>query len=99
MALWRGRFGEDRVLEGEPVMGGEDFSRYYRADRENIQSVLFWVGGVPIDRWEAAQRGEIDLPSLHSAYWAPDAEAVITTATEALVMAALDILAPEASAD
>ncbi len=99
MALWRGRFGEDRVLEGEPVMGGEDFSRFYRADRENIQSVLFWVGGVPIDRWEAALRGEIDLPSLHSALWAPDAEAVISTATEALVMASLDILAPEASAD
>ena len=99
MALWRGRFGEDRVLEGEPVMGGEDFSRYYRADRENIQSVLFWVGGVPIDRWEAAQRGEIDLPSLHSAYWAPDAEAVISTATEALVVAALDILEPQLSAD
>jgi hippurate hydrolase len=88
------RFGAERVLEGEPVMGGEDFSRYWRADRDNIQSVLFWVGGVPQDRWDAAQRGEIDLPSLHSAYWAPDAEAVITTATEALVTAALEIMAP-----
>ena len=99
MALWRGRFGEDRVLEGQPVMGGEDFSRYYRADRENIQSVLFWVGGVPLDRWDAAQRGEIQLPSLHSPFWAPDAEAVISTATEALVVAALDILSTEANAD
>ncbi len=95
MSVWRGRFGEERVLEGEPVMGGEDFSRYWRADRDNIQSVLFWVGGVPIDRWEAAQRGEIQLPSLHSGLWAPDAEAVISTATEALVVAAMDILAPE----
>ncbi|MEO1167167.1 MAG: amidohydrolase [Pseudomonadota bacterium] len=99
MALWRGRFGEDRVLEGEPVMGGEDFSRYYRADRENVQSVLFWVGGVPLDRWEAAQRGEIELPSLHSAHWAPDAETVVSTATEALVVATLDILAVDGSAD
>jgi len=95
MNVWRGRFGEERVLEGEPVMGGEDFSRFWRADRENIQSVLFWVGGVPMDRWEAAERGEIQLPSLHSGLWAPDAEAVVSTATEALVVAALEILAPE----
>ncbi len=97
--LFTERFGADRVLEGEPVMGGEDFSRYWRADRDSIQSVLFWVGGVPLDRWEAAQRGEIELPSLHSGYWAPDAEAVISTATEALVTAALDILEPVDSAD
>lgn len=95
MNVWRGRFGEAPVLEGEPVMGGEDFSRFWRADRENIQSVLFWVGGVPMDRWEAAERGEIELPSLHSGHWAPDAEAVVSTATEALVTAALEILAPE----
>lgn len=95
MNVWRGRFGEARVQEGEPVMGGEDFSRFWRADRENIQSVLFWVGGVPMDRWEAAERGEIELPSLHSGHWAPDAEAVVSTATEALVTAALEILAPE----
>lgn len=96
IATFRARFGEDRVAEGAPVMGGEDFSRYWRADRDTIQSVLFWVGGVPLDRWEAAQRGEIELPSLHSAYWAPDAEAVVSTATEALVTAALQILTPSA---
>jgi hippurate hydrolase len=99
MQTWRGRFGEARVLTAQPVMGGEDFSRYWRADRENIQSVLFWVGGVPQDRWDAAQRGEISLPSLHSALWAPDAEAVISTATEAMVTAALEILGPENNSD
>jgi hippurate hydrolase len=99
MQAWRSRFGEARVLTSQPVMGGEDFSRYWRADRENIQSVLFWVGGVPQDRWDAAQRGEISLPSLHSALWAPDAEAVISTATEAMVTAALEILGPENNSD
>ena len=94
ITLFRERFGEERVLEGEPVMGGEDFSRYWRADRDNIQSVLFWVGGVPLDRWEAAQAGEAELPSLHSPFWAPDAEAVIRTASEALTAAAIDILQP-----
>ena len=90
-ALWTARFGKDRVEEGTPVMGGEDFGRFYLADK-SIQSLIFWVGGVPRDRWQAAKAGKASLPSLHSAYWAPDAEAVIGTATEAMTAAALDIL-------
>jgi len=91
LTLFTGRFGRDRVIETPSVMGGEDFSRYYLADK-SIQSTIFWVGGVPHDKWEAAKAGKASLPSLHSAYWAPDAEAVIGTATEAMTAAALDIL-------
>ena len=90
-ALWTARFGKDRVAETKPVMGGEDFSRYWLAD-ESIQSLIFWVGGVPQAKWDAAKAAKTQLPSLHSAYWAPDAEAVIATATEAMTSAALDIL-------
>ncbi|WP_084582749.1 amidohydrolase [Sphingomonas azotifigens] len=89
--LFNARFGKDRVVETKPVMGGEDFSRYWLAD-QSIQSTIFWVGGVPQAKWEAAQGGKAVLPSLHSAEWAPDAEAVVSTATEALTAAALDIL-------
>ena len=92
--VFRARFGAERVIETTAVMGGEDFSRYRRADPDNIESLIFWVGGVPQDRWEAAQRGEIDLPSRHSPFWAPDAQAVVSTATEAMVAAALEILRP-----
>ncbi len=91
LTLFTGRFGRDRVIETPSVMGGEDFSRYYLADK-SIQSTIFWVGGVPQDKWDAAKAGKASLPSLHSAYWAPDAEAVIGTATEAMTAAALDIL-------
>ncbi|HEX8301519.1 amidohydrolase [Sphingomonas sp.] len=90
-ALWTARFGKDRVVQTTPVMGGEDFSRYYLAD-QSIQSLIFWVGGVPQAKWDAAKAGGAQLPSLHSAYWAPDAEQVIATATEAMTAAALDIL-------
>lgn len=83
---------EDRVMETPAVMGGEDFSQFYRADRENVESLIFWVGGVPQGEWERAQKGEIELPSLHSSLWAPDAQAVISTATEALVAATLDLM-------
>nr|WP_236643754.1 amidohydrolase [Sphingorhabdus soli] len=85
------RFGADRVVQAPPVMGGEDFSRFYRADK-TIESLIFWVGGAPAADIAAAAKGEKTLPSLHSPFWAPDAAAVIATATEALTATALDVL-------
>lgn len=81
-----------KVRKTPAVMGGEDFSRYYRADREGIESLIFWVGGVPQAEWDKAQRGEVELPSLHSPFWAPDAPVVIATATEALAAATLKLM-------
>jgi metal-dependent amidase/aminoacylase/carboxypeptidase family protein len=56
-----------------PVMGGEDFSRFHLADK-SIESLIFWVGGVPQAKWDAAGGDPAKLPSLHSPFWAPDAE-------------------------
>ncbi len=83
---------EGRITETPAVMGGEDFSQFYRADRENVESLIFWVGGVRASEWEKAQKGEIQLPSLHSPFWAPDAPVVIATATEALTSATLGLM-------
>ncbi|MDC8753152.1 amidohydrolase [Erythrobacter sp. sf7] len=91
MAGLKTRF-EGRVMETPAVMGGEDFSQFYRADRENVESLIFWVGGVRETEWEKAQKGEIELPSLHSPFWAPDAPVVIATATEAMTAATLDLM-------
>uniref|UniRef100_UPI00311FC111 amidohydrolase n=1 Tax=Erythrobacter sp. TaxID=1042 RepID=UPI00311FC111 len=78
------RFGPDRVESAPPIMPGEDFARYRRADPEHVQSVMLWVGGErPEVIAEAARTGKT-LPSLHSPFWAPDAEKVIATGTEAL---------------
>ncbi len=90
-ALFRRQFGEDRVREVPPPMVGEDFGRYHHADT-SIESLIFWVGGVPKGKWDAAGGDPMKLPSLHSPFWAPEAETVISTATEALTVAALDIL-------
>jgi hippurate hydrolase len=92
-ALLAKRFGAERVQAGPASMAGEDFSRYHRAD-EKIESMIFWVGGVPKAKWDAAGGDLARLPSLHSPFWAPDAEAVIATATEAMTVAALGVLAP-----
>ena len=89
-ALFRQHFGEDRVRQVPPVMAGEDFSRYHLAD-PNIESLIFWVGGVPEDRWSAADGDIARLPSLHSPFWAPDPEPTIATATEAMVVAAMGV--------
>ena len=94
MADLRTRFGEKRVLKVPSVMGGEDFSQFRRAAPEDVKSLIFWVGGVPQDKWDAAQRpGAAPLPSLHSPFWAPDAEKVIATGVEALTAAAMRLMA------
>lgn len=85
------RFGPDRVVKTPPVMGGEDFSRFYLADK-SIESLIFWVGGVPQDKWAAANGNPAKLPSLHSPFWAPDPDKTISTATEAMTAAALGVL-------
>ncbi|PCD02679.1 peptidase M20 [Sphingomonas spermidinifaciens] len=90
--LFEARFGKGRVAGVPAAMVGEDFSRYYLADKAGVQSLLFWVGGVPQAKWDAAQAGGAALPSLHSPNWAPDAEKVIATAAEAMTAAALDVL-------
>jgi len=89
--LFTAHFGADRMASPPPAMVGEDFGRFRLTDPA-MESLLFWVGGTPKDKWDAAGGDPLKLPSLHSPFWAPDAEAVIATATEALTVATLDLL-------
>ena len=81
--LLQASLGEDAVIENSPVMGGEDFSRYGRTD-EKVPGSLFWLGTVSESDYRAAAEGEISLPSLHSAKFAPDAEPAIATGVKAM---------------
>ncbi|AJR22457.1 MULTISPECIES: amidohydrolase [unclassified Sphingobium] len=87
----KAHFPEGTVSETRPSMAGEDFGRYYRADK-SIESFIFWVGGVPADQMAKAKAGEVSLPSLHSPFWAPQADKVIATASEAMTVLAMHIL-------
>ncbi|QDP19921.1 amidohydrolase [Sphingomonas xanthus] len=89
--LFTRQFGAQRVVKTPAVMGGEDFSRFWLADK-SIESLIFWVGGTPTATYQAAGGDQSKLPSLHSPFWAPEAETVIATATEAMTIAALDVL-------
>ncbi|HET9398498.1 MAG TPA: amidohydrolase, partial [Sphingomicrobium sp.] len=91
LALFQQHFGATRAVKTPAVMGGEDFSRYWLADNK-IESLIFWVGGTPKPAWDSAGGDQQKLPSLHSPFWAPEAETVISTATEAMTIAALDVL-------
>ena len=92
VAPLRERFGADRVVQAPPMMAGEDFSRYRRADPEHVQSVMLWIGGERPETIAAARRDGKTLPSLHSSLWAPDAEMVIATGAEALSGAAMRLM-------
>jgi amidohydrolase len=91
-AFLKTSFGDKRVVQMPPVMGGEDFSRFGREDK-SIKSLIVWVGGVPQAEYDAAKKDGRTLPSLHSPFWAPDAPAVISTATEALTSMTMKLMA------
>ncbi len=80
--------GAENVRAVPPVMGGEDFSQYGRTG-EKIPSLIFWVGAVDPDTHARAQTGALALPSLHSPFFAPDAETTIETGHRAMTAAAL----------
>ena len=45
--------GAENLKQLSPVMGGEDFSRYGRTP-EDVPSVLFWVGAVEQEKYDAS---------------------------------------------
>ena len=91
-AAFRERFGEERVMEWPAVMGGEDFSQFRRAAPDDVESMIFWISGTPAPMLQALKENGTPLPSLHSPFWAPDAEAVIATGAEAMAGAAMDLM-------
>ena len=85
--------GEGRVIVlDQPVMGGEDFDEFRRADAERIKSALVWIGGTPAATLATARREGKPLPSLHSPFWAPEADKVIASGAEALTLTALRLM-------
>jgi amidohydrolase len=88
--VFRAQFGAARVIKVPPVMGGEDFSFFWLADK-SIESTMFWLGTVKQSTYDAALKDNVSLPSLHSAKFAPDPEPSIRTGVTAMTSAALSI--------
>jgi hippurate hydrolase len=90
MTAVAGAIGEDNVKEVPPVMGGEDFSQFGRTE-ENIPGLLFWIGAVDPERYEASKDSSLPLPSLHSPFFAPAYDPTIATGVEAMTAAAMEL--------
>jgi amidohydrolase len=82
-------FGKDNVVEGEPTMGGEDFSEFGRA---GVPSLQFNLGAVEPERYSDAQKTGAPLPSLHSSEFAPNRPITLRLGAASLTTAALDLL-------
>jgi hippurate hydrolase len=84
--------GEDRVVDSEPSMGGEDFSEYGRA---GVPILMFRLGAVNAKRLERfAELGQ-EPPSLHSPFFYPDIEEALATGVPALAEAAIELFKSE----
>lgn len=84
--------GPDRLVEGKPRMGAEDFSEYGHA---GVPSVILWLGAAEPKALAASEKSGQPLPGLHSPLFAPDREATLRTGVSALTVSALELFAPK----
>jgi hippurate hydrolase len=90
VALFKEVLGGDKVQQRQPIMGGEDFSRYGRA---GVPIFLFFLGtSAPEKVAEAAKPGSKPLPSLHSDLYYPIPEPSIRTGVLTMSLAVLNLL-------
>lgn len=91
-ALLAQKLGHARVVETTPTMAGEDFGEFGLADSAHIQTTILWVGARRSEELEKASKEGTALPSLHSPFFAPEADKVIAAGAQALVVSALDLM-------
>ncbi|QDT68141.1 putative hydrolase YxeP [Planctomycetes bacterium MalM25] len=85
----RETLGENRVVTAEPMMGGEDFSRYGKA---GVPICMFRLGTINkerLDTWDAADETP---PSMHSSKYWPDPDPALRTGIRAMAAIVEDLL-------
>jgi len=92
LPVWKRIFGSDRVVELDPAMVGEDFSRYGRED-PRVPIFMFRLGTIDPARMQESQRpGGKSLPSLHSAFFWPVPRPTIATGVKSMTAAVLELM-------
>jgi hippurate hydrolase len=84
--------GDKNVVEGDPVMGGEDFGRYGLA---GVPICMFRLGSVNQKRLDEFAAQGVPPLSLHSPLYYPDIEETLSVGVPAITTVALDLLAPQ----
>jgi len=81
--------GEANVISVDPVMAGEDFSRY-SLEQNQIPSFIFWLGTV--DPAKVALDESNPRPPLHSSAFAPSPRGTLKTGVRAMTAAVLELM-------
>jgi amidohydrolase len=85
----RRSLGDVNVVEIPPKMVSEDFSYYAQG---GIPEAMFHVGSVNVEKFAEAQRSRMQLPSLHSALFAPDFQPTLRVAMATEVTELLELM-------
>lgn len=83
--------GNQQVKDVDAVMAGEDFGRFGRTE-DKIPICMFWLGTVAPQKVATYKKEGKQLPSLHSAFFAPVPEPSIKTGVKTLTASVLDLL-------
>ena len=90
--VWKRIFGSGKVVELDPAMVGEDFSRYGRED-PRVPIFMFRLGTIDPARMQESQRPSgKPLPSLHSAFFWPVPRPTIETGVKSMTAAVLELM-------
>jgi amidohydrolase len=88
---FRREFGADSLVQYvQTDMGAEDFPAF--VEGTGVKGLYFMVGGTPQSAFDSAKAGGPPVPSHHSPFFKIDPEPAITLGTEAMVVAALELL-------
>ncbi len=82
-------FGDDKIKEGETVMGGEDFGRF---GSTGVPICMLRLGAVSQKRLDEFAAKHIPPNSLHSPLFYPDIEETLTMGVPAMVVCVTDLL-------
>jgi hippurate hydrolase len=82
--------GAEHVEAARPVMGSEDVGRFTLGGK--IPGVMFWLGAADPAKLAASKQNGTQMPSLHSALFAPDYKRAIPAGVQAMTAVALDVL-------
>jgi amidohydrolase len=83
--------GPDNVIENPPIMASEDFG-LFGLDQNQIPLCLFFLGATDPEIVAASKQNGMELPGLHSPYFAPLPESTIRTGVKAMTAAVLELM-------
>ena len=90
-SVFEKHLGAEKVLPSEALMIGEDFSQYGLQERP-IPIAMFFLGAGDSVELERARKENLEIPGLHSPYFAPIPEPTIKTGVKTMSLLAMDIL-------